>query len=148
MTGDITKYLRYEKYDPQNGKWLRETKTSDIVVVGTCGTLTSTGDTIIDTVTTDANVVLYPYLFVVEASSADVEFAIVVGTSTQHSLRTDTYNYNQKIEMRPDAPITKVSESSSVSINVYNNSGGTIDYQAYLTCKREPTPENLEPNLF
>lgn len=147
MTGDITKYIRTEKYDSLTGKWVREAKANDIVVVGNKGTLTSTGDTIADTVTTDANVVLYPYLFVVEACTNNMVFAIVVGNSTQHSLKTGLYNHNLKIEMRPDAPITKVNESSSVSVVVYNPSG-TTDYQAFLTCKREPISSKLEPNLF
>ena len=147
MTGEITKYIRHEKYDPLNGKWLRDVKTSDIVVVGAKGELTSTGDTIAQTVTTDANTVLYPYLFVCEACTSDFIFTIVVGNSTQHSLKTGTYDRTQKIEMRPDAPITKVEASSSVSV-VVSNPSGTTDYQAFLTCKREPIPSRLETILF
>lgn len=150
MTGDITKYLRQEKYDPLNGKWIRDVKASDIVVVGTMDQLTSTAEAVAPSVTTDANSVLYPYLFVAEACTNDVHFAIVVGGSTQHSMKTDIYNYNQKIEMRPYAPITKVGPSSSITIVVWQDLHGvsTIDYQAWLTCKREPIPERLESNLF
>ncbi len=151
MTGEITKYIRHEKYDSLNGKWLREVAPTDIVVIGSAGALyTATSDNIVATHTTSSNDVLYPYLFVVEACTQNVVFAIVVGGSTQHSMKTDIYNYNQKIEMRPEAPITKVEANSSISIVVSqsDHGQGTIDYQAFLTCKREPIPERLEPNLF
>ena len=148
MTGEITKYIRHEKYDPLNGKWLREVAPTDIVVIGARGvSYTATSDTVVDSHTTSSNDILYPYLFVVEACTSEAVFAIVVGGSTQHSMKTDNYNFNQKIEMRPDAPITKVNASTNISITMYNPSG-TTEYQAFLTCKREPIPERVEPNLF
>jgi len=149
MTGDITKYVRKQEYDPLNGKWIRATKASDIVLVGDRVTTTSTGDITINTVTTDANTVLYPYLWVSEASTDDIELAIVVGTSTQHSIRTgNPYVNTTKIEMRPEAPITKVGASSSISIVAVGMTTTADVIESWITCKREPISEKLEPNLF
>jgi len=156
-TGSNTNMNVKLEYDPLNGKFLREVKPSDIIVLGghlrpnttTCASSTS-GFITVGTFTTDANTVLYPYLMVITSNINDTEFGLVVGTTTMYTVLTTTANPTFKIEMRPFAPICKVPASTTlylVAMGITNTTTTNL-IQGYVTCKREPIPERLEPASF
>lgn len=130
--------IRVDKYDALLGRYMRDVKATDIVIVGNKGTPTTTADWDIDSETTDADTQLFPYLFTVHSTNTAAQFIVYVGASTMSSLQVDS-TANQTLQAPgSDTPIFRVPASSTVKITVTGITSTADIYAAFLYCKREP----------
>ncbi len=134
---------RVEKYDPTKGRYIRDMKTTDIVNIFKKGSPTS-NDTLswdMATYTTDANSQIFPYIFGAHHCGITTcpQF-IVYGPSatTLMAFQTNINGEGYHIVTGCDCPLTRIAESSTITITVLNATCTTDTYCAWIVAKREP----------
>jgi len=140
------RHVRVDKYDPLYGRYSREIKATDIVIVGDKSTPSSTAtDFDLATTQTDANHALYPYVFTVHSTNTAAEFIVYDDSTTALSLQVSDKS-SVTINQPADSPLMRIAPSSTVTITVpghlINNTTDT--YAAFLICKKEPIPSVVE----
>jgi len=134
--------VRVDKYDPLEGRYIRDIKTTDIVNIYAKASPTS-NDTVswdMVTYTTDANSQIFPYIFGAHhcGTSTCPQFILVNGTTTIMALQTDNLGEGQNLVTGCNCPLTRVAESSTITIVVNNATSTTDTYCAWIVAKREP----------
>jgi len=133
---------RIDKYDPLKGRYIRDIKTTDIVNVFAKLSPTSNDTVSFDlvTYTTDAYSQVFPYIFGAHHVGTDTspQFRMVVGTTTVIAIQTDINGEGHNLVTGCNCPLTRVAESSTLSIIISGATNTTDTYCAFVVAKREP----------
>ncbi len=144
-----TRHPRVEKYDPLKGRFIRDIKTTDIINIFAKASPTS-NDTLswdMVTYTTNAYVNLYPYIFGAHhCGTATCPQFLVYGpdSTTLMAIQTDNTGEGYTIVTDCNCPLTRIAESSTITITVLNATNTTDTYCAWIVAKREPTLSVVE----
>lgn len=152
MENTNTLRIRTEKYDSKYAQFVRELKSTDIVVLAPTLASTAVGvaDTSIASTTTDAYHNLYLVEYSMSSSIADGVACISIGTSTylQRFMsaggngllanNADTFS----ISGRKDSPLLRVPESTTVALRYNALTAGTVT--GYAVFIKEPLPAYIE----
>ena len=133
---------RVDKYDPLEGRFIRDIKNTDIVTLFAKESPTS-NDTVsweMGSYTTDAYAQIFPYIFSAHHCGITTcpQFLMLVGSTTVAAIQTNISGEGQNLVTGCDCPITRVAESSEITIHVLNATCTTDTYCAWITAKREP----------
>ena len=134
---------RIEKYDPLYGRFVRDIKTTDIIIVGakeapTSADTATTGWDMTSTVV-DTDHALYPYIFTVHSTNTAAQFIVLNDSTTALSLQVDSLR-TESLVTDCECPLMRVAPSSTVTIHIpYHLITNTTDtWAAFLVCKKEP----------
>ena len=138
------RHNRVEKYDPLTGRFVRDIKTTDIVNVFGKGSPAAANTVAWDqtTVTTDANTILFPYIFSAHATTAG-QVVMYADGSTIASLLVDGTN-QESIITNCNCPITRIGPSSTITLTWLNATATADTYCAWVVAKREPIISKVE----
>jgi len=139
----MTKFVMKKLYDPEQGRPVREIKSTDIFHLATSGTVTGSAGTILATTTTSTNKVLFITAFAAGASTVgDIGGVLVtVGNSTILPMIVPGDN-TKSITGDVNSPLYKVDCTSAQTISIRAIHAGT--YTAWLTGVYHPIFSKVE----
>ena len=134
--------VRVDKYDPLKGRYIRDIKTTDIVNIFAKASPTS-NDTLsweMTSYTTDAYAQVFPYIFSAHHCGITTcpQFLMMSNSTTIAAIQTNINGEGQNLVTGCNCPITRIGESSEITIHVNNASCTTDTYCGWIVAKREP----------